>query len=507
MKRFSILFTIFFVMVTSCDDGFEDINENPNASTSLAPQPKLVNTLLRTSGDRFENWRGNLIYSSLFIQHHAALGGVWAGDKYFYNSQWSGAWFERGYNDQVKNIEDLLNQVETEDFPEEMIGITRILRVFIYHKITDLYGDVPYFEAGQGFNEAILRPVYDPQSEIYPDMLNELAEATAQLGSGTSQFGSSDILFDGDLGKWRRFGYSMMLRLGLRLVKVDPAAAQMWAQRAIDGGVMLSNADIAYIEHTDGPAGINRNGNGQVFQTGDSRGLRLSNTFVDALNGDPRLRIFAALPDPNAGDEFDLSGSNDPAVQQGLPNGLDPTTVLDIPDGDDINNFSEPNRNLITGEADPYFFQSYAEVAFMLAEAGVRWGIGGDPATNYANGVEAAMRQLDLYDIGDESVTDSEIADYLVANPFDTGDALNQINTQYWIATYLNHIESYANWRRTGFPVLTPVNFPGNVSMGQIPRRLRYFEREMTANATNYQAAVARQGRDEFFTRIWWDAE
>ena len=507
MKKIIIAILVIFIGTTSCDSGFEELNVNPNTATELEPGPKLTNAILRTAGDRFENWRGNLIYSSMMIQHMASIGGVWAGDKYLYNAQWSGAWFERGYNDQVKIIEDIVFQLETDpedQYSEEMLAIARILRVFIYHKITDLYGDVPYSEAGRGFIEGNFRPAYDPQSEIYADMLNELAEATAALGTGTSQFGTADILFDGDQDKWRRFGYSMMLRLGLRLIKVDPTGAQQWAQRAIDGGVMQSNDDTSYVEHTDGPEGINRNGNGQVFSADDD--MRLSDTFINALAGDPRLRIYAALPDGDG--DRNTSGSNDPAMQRGLPNGLDATTVLNIPGGDDINNFSEPNRNLITAEDEPYFFQTYAEVEFMLAEADIRWGIaGGDPAAHYSAGVRAAMRQLDLYDVGDQSVTDMEIQDFLTANPFDAANGLEQVNTQYWIVTFLNDIESFANWRRTGFPVLISVDYPGNESNGMIPRRLRYFEREQTTNPQNYQAAISRQGPDQFTTRMWWDVE
>jgi hypothetical protein len=507
MKKILILIAAFSVLL-SCDEGFEDLNVNPNAATSLDPGPKFTANLLFTAGDRFENWRANIIYSSYMIQHMANPSGLGAGDRYLYNAQWSGAWFERGYNDHVKGIEDIINQLETDDtgqFPDEMLAIARIWRVFVYHKITDLYGDVPYSEAGKGFSDGIFKPVYDPQSEIYADMLNELGEATAALPDGTSQFGSADVLFDGNQGKWRRFGYSMMLRLGLRLIKVDAAAAQQWAQRAIDGGVMESNDDIAYMRHTNGPEGINRNGNGQVFQADDS--MRMSDTFVNALTStsDPRLRIYAALPDGDG--DRNTSGSNDPALQVGLPNGLDGTTVQNIPGGDNLDNFSEPNRNLITGEDDPYFFQTYAEVEFMLAEANIRWGIGTDASAHYAAGVEAAMRQLDLYTVGDQSITDTEIADYLTANPYDAGNGLVQVNTQYWIVTFLNHIEAYANWRRTGIPALTPNNYPGNESNGEIPRRLRYFEREQTTNADNYQAVLSRQGADQFFTRMWWDVE
>ena len=93
-------------------------------------------------------------------------------------------------------------------------------------------------------------------------------------------------------------------------------------------------------------------------------------------------------------------------------------------------------------------------------------------------------------------------------NPAGTMDQkMAQIHTQMWVALFMNEIEAYANWRRTGYPALVPVNYPGNVTGGTIPRRLRYNEGEISANAENYRAAVAQQGVDEFTTRVWWDKQ
>ena len=73
-------------------------------------------------------------------------------------------------------------------------------------------------------------------------------------------------------------------------------------------------------------------------------------------------------------------------------------------------------------------------------------------------------------------------------------------------ATFLNEYETFANWRRTGFPDLTPVDYPGNVTGGTIPRRMIYSPNESVTNEENYNAAVARQGADLLTTRVWWDA-
>ncbi|TDQ31054.1 SusD/RagB family nutrient-binding outer membrane lipoprotein [Zeaxanthinibacter enoshimensis] len=492
----SVYILLITLLLGACDKGFEEINVNPTKPDQVSVSTKLTATQLYTSGSRYENWRANLIYSSTMIQHLATTAGYWSGDKYTWNRGYAASLIDQYYPTAVKSVEDMLLQLETEDAPAEMKAITRIMRVFIYHRLTDMYGDIPYFNGGKAVINGTLKPEYDAQSAIYADMLKELEESAAALGDGTSAFGAADIMFQGDQAKWRRFAYSMMLRLGLRLVKVDPAAAEQWATKAISGGVMESNADIAYIQHTAGPEGINKNGNGEVFSADGNP--RMSETFVNVLQGDPRLPILAARRS---------DGSTDPADLKGLPNGLDANLLLQQTGEEDTTPYAEPNRNIITGEDAPMFFQTYAEVEFMLAEAAVRWGLaGGDPEPHYNAGVRAAMNMLELY--GSAAVIDeADISAYLAANPFDSANALEQINTQYWAATFLNEYEAFANWRRTGFPVLIPVNYPGNETNGTIPRRLTYPESEQSNNAENYQAVLAAQGPDLLTTRVWWDAE
>lgn len=482
------------------DDDFAELNVNPTQANQIDPNFKITNIQLRISGERYENWRNNLIYNSVMMQHYATLPGYWAGDKYGYIGSYSAAMWDRYYPNIAKNMEDLL--VQTSEDPEDvnLHQITQITRVIMYHRLTDLYGDIPYSEAGKGFLEGISKPAYDPQSEIYADMLARLETAATSLNSASRTFGNGDLLYGGDVEQWRKFAYSLMLRLGMRLVKVDPAAAQSWVTKAIAGGVMTSNDDIAFVPHD--PSGWS-NGNGSVFLADGS--MKLSKFFVDWMvaTGDPRLNVYGAPP---------VAGS--PAV--GMPNGLDTQTIQDeptwIPCADDgsvspceMDVYMGPNP-VLTGQDDPMFFMTYAEVELLLAEAAVRGWHGGDPAAHYANGVRAAMQYLAAY--GPEAViAEADIDAYLAANPYDAANALEQINNQIWAATHLNEYESFANWRRTGFPALTPVNYPGNVTNGTIPRRMRYREGEAVANPDNYAAAVARQGPDLLTTRVWWDAQ
>lgn len=491
MKNIFYIILFTFVLI-GCDNGFEEMNVDPTKPKQVKVNYKLTAAQLFASGQRYEAWRTNFIYCSTMIQHFATTAGYWSGDKYTWNKGYASALIDRQYGTVVKSLVDIQKQLDDESAPDEMKAIVRILRVMVFHRLTDLYGDIPYSEAGKAVTETILLPKYDAQSDIYADMLKELEESVALLGNGTSQFGSADIMFQGDLGKWKRFGNSLMLRLALRMIKVDPAGAQSWATKAINGGVMTSNTDIAFVPHMSGPDGVNKNGNGEVFTV--ERSMRMSKTFIDILQGDPRLPILAARRS---------DGSTAIADLKGLPNGLNLTMLTASTGEADTNDYAEPNHTVLTGEDAPMFFQTYAEVEFMLAEANVRWGIGGAAATHYENGVRAAMKMLAMYPNG--SIADADINAYLTANPYDAANALEQINTQYWVATFLNEYESFANWRRVGFPVLTPVNYPGNETGGTIPRRLTYSTSEQSNNTANYEAAIAAQGPDVLTTRMWWD--
>lgn len=492
-----LLIGLFFV--TSCsNEELLELNQDPNAAAEIDPAYMLATAQLQVSGDRYETWRGVLIYSATMIQHMAALPGYWSGDKYLYNAQYSGALYERAYPGYVKLLAAVLE--ETADQPElaNVNAVAKIMWVLGMSRLTDMYGDIPYFQAGRGFYDNVYSPTFDPQSEIYADMLQKLEEATAALDPSLEGFGNGgvqDLIYNGDLEKWRKFANSLMLRLGMRLTKVDPGLAQQYVQRAISGGVMESNADIAYLEHTDGPAGINQSGIGMVFMADANQ--RLSSTFVDHLSstGDPRLEVFAT--------------TNEDGEYRGLPNGYDATTIREFEGtGEEpvsIDRYSTTNPAM-TRLSSPNFFQTYAEVEFLLAEAAIRGWHNGDAAMHYENGVRAAMEYLTIYDES-LAISSEDIDAYLAANPFNAAEGMRMIGEQYWIVTFLNEYEAWANWRRTGFPALTPVNYPGNISNGQIPRRLRYFEAEYGNNGDALNNALQRMGPDEFTTRMWWDAE
>lgn len=495
------------ILLASCDAGFEEMNINPTLASQIDPNFKLTNIQLRISGERYENWRTNLIYSSVMIQHFATLPTYWAGDKYGYIGSYSAAMWDRYYSNIAKNVEDLLLQTAEDPEDANLNHITQIVRVIMYHRLTDLYGDIPYSEAGRGATDGITQPKYDAQSDIYADMLANLESAANGLNASGRSFGDGDLIYQGDVEQWRKLANSLMLRLGMRLIKVDPAAAQSWAQKAIAGGTMESNDDIAFIPHND-PAGW-KNGNGLVFQADGSP--RISEFFVNWMNDhqDPRLYVYGTVPvegaPPVGMPNGRITGGSD--ADHGIENHSSWISCGDNPD-------SEPEpcgmavymvpHTVIKGIDDPMFFMTYAEVELLKAEAAQRGWHSGDAGTHYANGVRAAMEYLAMYG-ADAAISSDAIDAYLTANPYDPANGIKMINEQIWAAVLLNEYEAFANWRRTGFPDLAAVNYPGNVTGGTIPRRLRYRENEAVANPDNYSAAISAQGPDLLTTRVWWD--
>lgn len=537
MKNIRFLIAAFsavLIFLGSCTKNFEAINTDPNHITggnvnfaTLFTNAQLI-TSGNSDGNAYEDWRGNLIYSSCMIQHISSTTGYWNGDKYLYSAGYNSAYWDQNFgpitNDgnvntnssPIQNIVEVVNNTKTDAKQVNLYNIARIFKVFQFQRLTDMYGDIPYSQAGMGYIANVTSPQYDKQQAIYTDMLNELQDAASKLNAGAGNtLGAADLIYGGDVSLWKKFAYSEMVRLAMRLSKVDAANAQKWVQAAVTGGVFASNADNAILKHQDAaPNGAGSqvaNGTGSVLGIIDPSSARLSKTFVDYLNatGDPRLPYLGTVvADPGvASDKGDTVGAH----QLGQPNGFDLSGgATDISHAGNWpgnqNKYSVVNRYTFARTTAPTFFLTHAETQLLLAEAAQRgWVTGTSAATYYTNGVTAAMQQLSLQ--AGAGPAQPAITAYLAANPYNAGSALQQINTQYWVATFMDGYEAWANWRRSGFPALTPVAaYPGNVTGGTIPRRFTYPLAEAGANPTNYSTAISgMSGGDKMTSRMWWD--
>ena len=148
-----------------------------------------------------------------------------------------------------------------------------------------------------------------------------------------------------------------------------------------------------------------------------------------------------------------------------------------------------------------------SESILLKAEAVLKGWISGDANSLYEEAVTLSMKEQSI--AYNYTITDDEITAYLNQNLFSKENSvenkLKVLGEQYWVATFMNGYESYANWRRCGYPKLNPTNYAGNESNGQIPRRLTYSSDEYTINRQNVLDANQQQGEDKVTTHIWWD--
>ncbi len=509
LRKLFIIFTLL-VSLGSCTKDFERININPNAPASVPLDYLLSAATLYIPGSAgdpgYKAWRANFIYASTVIQQMASIEvSFYRGTVYTYQGDLSEAYFVNSYPNSIKNLVNLITLAQADAKNVNTLSMARILRVVEMAIITDLYGDVPYKEAGLGYLSSIFSPKYDAQKDIYADMLKELDEAGKAFNASAYIPKTADFLYAGDLDKWKKAANSLMLRLAMRMQKVDAASAQTWAKKAIDGGIMASNDDSFAIKFSNTGAGTNSNANS--WNLGAGRGIAAGNniqwakTFIDAMKTrkDPRLTVISALK----------NGDRTIAKQRGIPSGTDAIGLKAL-DETNLDNYSRVAPNMYALE-NPFFIMTHAEARLLKAEAIERGWATGTAKAEFDAGQAAGVRQLTSYAGAAATIADADVTTYTSANPYPSGDLaakMNAIHTEMWLITgsTLNHIEGWSNWRRTGYPVLTPVNYIGNETNGQIPRRLRYPQGEPGINP-NIQEAITRQGPDLFTTRIWWDKQ
>lgn len=507
MKKINLYLSVSLITcfsLTSCDKGFDELNVNPVALTAVDPGFQL-NTAIINSVPGY----GNLSYETTIVkQMITPFSGQGSAANFNQDNRSvaAGNW-NTFYQSVIKELTDAIAKTQNDPARTNLYNMTRIWRAYSFMILTDTYGDIPYAQAGKSYLEGVIAPVYDTQEAVYTDILAELDAASAALDATKTKV-ASDLLYDGDVVKWKRLGYSILLRAAMRLSKVNPTKAAEYVAKAVAGGVMQSNNDNAVIRHTasfTNPVGSQLNGGQSAF-------FYLAEDFVTYLSktNDPRLASIAVryVGATSGAQQVESRANRTPAAQIGAPLGYDNTTITTAVAASKLASlwdYSQLDRTRMASLLAPSFLVTYAQTQLLLAEAVVRKWTTGDAATLYANGIRAHMQQLASYGTS-TAVADAAISNYVTANPLASGKELEQINTQYWIASFLVGPEAWANFRRSGYPVLTPNPYPGSdLKTEPFIRRLTYTDAELNVNKTNVQQAISRQGPNLLDTRIWWD--
>lgn len=518
MNLYKILAGFALLCLSSCEKDFETINTNPVLSTTLDPvylfsnaevnsalpvyyyQPQIVQQLITPYTGIPEGGNHNIAYdaNTLITFNYLFKGPV---------TIVVGGAGTTTVGGPVPLLVSVISQTSGNAARSNLYHMARILKAYEFMVLVDTYGDVPYSQAGKGA-EGLNLPQYDHQQDIYNDILKELDEASQALDAG-KPIESSDIFYKGNIAQWKKLGYSLLLRAAMRYSKIDVPKAQQYVTKAVSGGLMQSNADNAYIPFNS----TFNNPTGSWFQASERGNIYLAQPFVDYLKNtaDPRLQVIAVKYTSPASPLTTAGPEDTTAVQQiGMPLGYNESTISTAPGfpgraGAGFN-YSQVNRRTL-GKIDiPEFFVTYAQTTLLLTEAVQRGWTTGNAATLYTTGVKAHMDQMQQYDVA-ATISQTAQNNYLSAHPFDPSKALEQINTQYWIASFLNGSEAWANFRRSGYPVLTPNPYPfaDPSAKGGFIRRLPYPLREQSVNTKNYQDAIVHNGPDNLATPVFWD--
>ncbi|PKV76261.1 SusD/RagB family nutrient-binding outer membrane lipoprotein [Pontibacter ramchanderi] len=463
-KIYAVLLSCF--MLASCDKFDEDININPNEPSAATATQLIANAQLSLSS----------LSATPAAQFHA---------QYLSETQYPGAslypdggtsfyWIYQG---PLMNLETVLTTAKlstTEGPINNQLAVAKILRAYYYWHVTDRWGDVPYSEALQGVEN--FTPKYDTQESIYNSLFAMLEQANNEITAGNI---SNDIIYNGDVNKWKRLGNTIRMLMALRLSEVDPTKGAAEFNKALQAGIMTSNADNLVFRHL-ADANNQNYWYGQVSNQ-NREWWALTETLVNKLKpvNDPRLQVYGA-----------------PARTSGEYRGLPYGTVQGLPN---VTNYSLLGQAIWKQDAHIQLV-TYAQALFAKAEAAKRgWIPGGDAEAeaNYNKAIEQSLLQWTGSAAGASTLLSQEGVTYNADN------AIEQIATQRWIHLFMHGYEAWAEWRRTGYPANLVEPDGGRA----VPRRNSYPANEAFNNTTSYNEAVQRQfgGQDNLYGRVWWD--
>ena len=241
---YKFLIATILLIPLGCDSDFEEINTDPKQTSAEAFNANYL--LAQAQYEHGNTGYSQLLFQSMWSQVLASTFGYYSnGDKYVASGSlisYQNRIFEEQYRAASLDVE-IQKLVEGKETLTNLANISTIMKVEIMQLITDCYGDVPYSEALQAA-AGVSTPVYDTQESIYTAMLTELETAINGLDA-TKPLATNDLYYKGDIPSWKRFGYSLMLKVAMRMTKVNAALAQTWAEKAAAGGTFSSIADSA----------------------------------------------------------------------------------------------------------------------------------------------------------------------------------------------------------------------------------------------------------------------
>jgi hypothetical protein len=470
------------LLLSACTKNFDSINTDPNTATNVSPQYLLSTALIKTAyAYQDDAFMGKPAEAGRYITKVRNE----ADDLFGWTSvSWDGYYGALSVNEELYNL-------AAQSGMKQYMAISRIIKVFNFSYITDLYGDCPYTDALHSKDSGIVHPKYDQQEVIYKDLLQTLTAANDSLANTNLSINNTyDVLYNGNNLKWRKFANALHLRLLLRISSHDAtafAAMQTMLSNPSQYPLFESNEDDAGVKYLGVTSSDSWQGGNLVSKEAEVNKYKPSKEIVDTLLSlnDPRLQVWVAPVESATGYTVD------PNTYVGVPNAI--SSPYDYNGGEaHISELSEifyQNANDLL----PASLMTYAEQCFILAEAVQRGSVtvNGETASSlYYKGITASI-----------TANGAETGTYMQQPSVVYKGTLSQLITQKWIALFLKGGEGWFDNRRTGYPAFVP----GPLSaIRSIPSRYVYPTTEQSYNLSQYQSAVARQGADQTITLMWY---
>lgn len=477
LKIFSII-GLSSLLIFGCND-LEELNIDPNRPTEV-PVEFLLTSAQRTLGNRLYGGFDNIAFGMTIAQY-------WAQNEYSdevryqfrantNNTFWNDFYLGINNLEEIKRINTTIDKGQQGTNQD---AVATIMQAWAYQNLVDIYGNVPFEDALKGVESP--SPVYSNQADIYDALIANVQDAVNAIDPNAAGFDGGDVVFGGDLGKWIKFGNSLLLRMGIRISDVNPSKAQQVISAAATN-VMTSNADNAALQYITAQPNVN-----PLFVSYIVQGRQDycgTENFIDLLNG---------LGDPRVGSYFAPAAST--GEYRGLTYGLTSNAASSVP-RDDV---SQLSPNLLAPDFEG-MFMDYAEVSFILSEAASKGWVSGSAANYYEQAITASMH---YWGITDQAAIDA----YISANPY----TANSMAIQKYIALYIQGWQAWFEIRRLDLENIPQANLvvyqptENFIGISGIPKRRIYPQNEQSLNSANYSAAADAIGGDEYDTNLFWD--
>lgn len=550
LNRLSLIYlgALGLLLTNACTDKYDLYNTNPAIITADLVNIDLLLTYVETGIPASAGYGNSGDYGS-----YSGMAKR-DDDNSFTEADAPGEWdFE--YTSQINNLSNIIHLIDGMENKDELVNktaVARILKAWSVSKLTDTYGDVPYFESSLPQAEAVLQPKYDTQESIYTDLFKELEEAAAQLDESKESYGSADLVYGGDVTKWRKLANSLRLRMALRVRYVNPAMATAQLSDLTEAGLITSLSDDAkvlnntdFIEHTN-PRYYRIINYGTTQESVNTHQTMINILKNDSVHMDPRIRIYADTVKATWKGGLSPNGYFFPAYEyRGSPTLAIASDIYKYPWGSNtVSAIADFWRVPVVAPA----VMKASEVYFALAEAKL-YGLlpasfSGTANSYYQKGIDAAIEWAKwFYDLTAPQIpalmidyihnpeysagaqwTQSDVDQYLdykkikdaeiaafKATPIYTlsgsqEQQLEMIINQKIVALYPDEFQGWNEYRRTGYPRVAIANDNSSALKGKVPRRQPWPTREEQINGASYPEALARYGTDSKLTKMWWDA-